>query len=124
MPWFATNDCAAAANFGWFVGAHSGLFIDAMAVAMFVSARAFRYGAARAEPTERRRAMRLAIQALLRHSPWVAVIAWFLCGYAANAYFRCFATDLVIAAAAAAAPVLVLGMLTAANKVGRRGVRS
>ena len=120
MPWFATNDCAAAANFGWFVGAHSGLFLDAMAVAMFVSARAFRYGAARAVRTE----ARLAIQALLRHSPWVAVIAWFLCGYAANAYFRCFATDLVIAVAAVVAPVLVLGMLTAANKVGRRGVRS
>jgi hypothetical protein len=122
MPWFATNDCAAAANFGWFVGAHSGLFVDVMVVAMFVSARAFRYGAARAVPTQ----WRLGIQGLLRHSPWVAVVAWFLCGYAANAYFRCFATNLVIAVAvaAAAAPVLVLGMLTAANKVGRRGVRS
>jgi hypothetical protein len=120
MPWFATNDCAAAGNFGWFVGAHSGLFVDVMVVAMFVSAGAFRYGAARAVPTQ----WRLGIQGLLRHSPWVAVVAWFLCGYGANAYFRCFATDLVIAVAAAAAPVLVLGMLTAANKVGRRGVRS
>jgi hypothetical protein len=58
MPWFATNNCAAAANFGWFVGAHSGLFVDVMVVAMFVSARAFRYGATRAVPTQ----WRVAIQ--------------------------------------------------------------
>ncbi len=120
MDWFATNDCVPAGNFGWFVGAHSGLFIDAVVVAMYVSSHAFRYGAARAVRTE----LRLAIQACLRHSPWLAVIAWFLCGYAASAHFRCFATGLVIAVAAAVAPVLALGILTAANKVGRRGVRS
>ncbi len=120
MQWFATDSCPGAGNFGWFVGAHSGLFIDVMVLAMYVSSHAFRYGALRAVSKPRR----LAIQAWLRHSPWVPVIAWFVCGYEASAYFRCFATDLVIAAAATAAPVLVLGTLAAANKVGRRGVRS
>jgi hypothetical protein len=121
MEWFATGSCAAAEQFGWFVGIHSGLFVDLIVLAMFVSSHAFRRGAWLAVDPRRR----VAIQSLLRTLPWLLVVAWTLCAaYSGSLFFHCYATWLALGAAAVMAPALIVIMHAAANRIGRRSVRS
>lgn len=120
MDWLA-NSCMAAQQFGWLLGVHSGGFIAALAMAMLLSARAYRYGARRSKQS----LQRVAAQRALRGLAWLPLVMWAICAaYVGRPFFFCYATWLAIGTVAVTAPVFVLLMLTAANKVGKRSVRS
>jgi hypothetical protein len=121
MDWLAANNCLAAQQFGWLIGAHSGAFVVALAIAMLLSARAYRYGLQRSQQSLQRGA----VQRALRGVVWVVLVVWAICAqYVGREFFFCYATWLAIGTVAVTAPAFVLLMLTAANKVGRRSVRS
>jgi hypothetical protein len=119
MTWLAANNCASASGFGWALGAHGGLFIDLLAVAMLLSSLSYRRGVRNAAIT------RLRIQRLLRFLPWLPVLVWAAFGFETDlALFPCYAPQLALGAAAVLAPAVAVFMLTAANSVGKGGVRS
>ena len=121
MDWVAANDCPAAQQFGWLIGAHTGAFIAILAMAMLLSARAFRYGAMRSGPSPRRAVAQL----ILRWLVWLVAAAWLIAAFrVGREFFFCYATWFAIGAAAVAGPSVVLLMLTAANKIGKWSVRS
>jgi hypothetical protein len=121
MDWLAANDCPAAQQFGWLIGAHSGAYIALLAVAMLLSARAYRYGVTRSGPSPRR----ALVQLILRWLVWLVVVAWLIGAFhVGRKFFFCYATWLAIGAAAVTAPAVVLLMLTAANRIGKWSVRS
>jgi hypothetical protein len=121
MDWLAANDCPAAQQFGWLIGAHSGAFISALAIAMLLSARAYRHEMQRS----RHSPGRAATQRTLRGLAWVVLVVWVICAqYVGREFFFCYAAWLAIGTVAVTAPAFVFMMLTAANKVGKWSVRS
>jgi hypothetical protein len=121
MGWISTGSCAAAEQFGLFVGTLSGLFVDMIVVALIVSARSYH----RDVPTAVDPRLRVAIQSLLVTLPWLLVIVWSGgAAYAGGAFVSCYVTHLAIAATAFIAPVIMTVLWTAANTVGTAGVRS
>jgi hypothetical protein len=139
MAWIATGDCAAAGQFGVFVGLLSGLFVDLLIIGLIKIARDYRprprdgvprlprteRERERAERERRREEQPVAIRSLLVTLPWLLVIVWSVCAtYVGSIWMSCYATHLAAAAAIAIAPMLALVLWTAANKVGTGGVRS
>jgi hypothetical protein len=121
MDWLAANDCLAAQQFGWLVGAHTGAYVGLLAMAMLLSARAYRYGATRSGPSPRRAVAQL----ILRWLVWLVVVAWLISAFhVGRKFFFCYATWLAIGALVVAAPAVALLMLTAANRIGKWSVRS
>jgi hypothetical protein len=121
MDWLVADNCLAAQQFGWLIGAHSGAFISALAIAMLLSARPYRYGMHRSGHSPRR----AATQRILRGLTWLVLVAWLLAvHYVGREFFFCYAAWLAIGTVVVAAPACVLMMLAAANKVGKWSVRS
>ncbi len=119
MDWFPTGSCPAAADFGWFVGTHGALVIDVLALAMLLSSLSYRLGV---RDTAK---VRITLQKVLRFLTWLPSFVWAGYGfYFGSALFPCYATPLAIGAAMTIAPAVAIIMLSAANRVGRRGVRS
>ena len=121
MDWLAANNCQAAQQFGWLIGAHSGAFISALTIAMLLSARPYRYGMRRSGHAPRR----AATQRALRGLTWATLVAWLICAHhVGREFFFCYTAWLTIGTITVAAPACVLLMLSAANKVGKWSVRS
>ena len=60
----------------------------------------------------------------LHYLPWIGPIAW-LCGgvWLRGAFVLCYARELAISATIVLGVPLIVAIVTAANQIGRRGVR-
>jgi hypothetical protein len=117
MVWLSANSCAAAAQFGWFVGVLTGALADFVIVILIASAP--KLGARRPEARQLWNKTRTA----LRHSLWGLGLAWLWGGYYAFAFAVCYTTMLAFGCALTTAIILLLVMLTAANQIGARSIR-
>ena len=126
MNWFATHTCEAAANFGWFIGVATGLFVAVSITLLIASAsRLNPSGDQRlAEPEKPAPATRCLHGWLKRAIAVGLPIVWLAGGWWVGS--KCaggYGTTLAIAAALVVGMMLLVGFVTAANHVGARSIQ-
>jgi hypothetical protein len=118
MDWFSANSCAAAAQFGWFVGVLTGALADIVIVILIASAP--KLGTNRPSgPSPWRKA-----RTRIRNWPlWLVGVVWILGGCHSRTFVTCYTASLAFGCALTVAVVVLLALLTAANQIGARSVR-
>jgi uncharacterized membrane protein YhdT len=113
MDWFSTADAAASLRFGWVIGTASGLYLDVLVILLIVSAPAYREDVPRSVGVR----LRKIAQWALTLAPTALFVGWVLCGYAAQSLAR-FGLGVSLAMLCVAAPLMLLVVFSAANRVG------
>jgi len=120
MNWLTTGDCSAAQHFGWLVGSASGVYAIIVVIILIVTAPAYH----RDVPRSVGRGVRLTSQVLLMIAPLGLLLLW-ICGalHAGRMFLACYVTTVSLATLCVVVPVMLLLMLTSANKIGLGSAR-
>lgn len=120
MDWFAAGNCAEAGQFGWLVGAASGIYAASIVIVLIVTSPAYLAEVPRAV-SER---VRIIAQRLLKIAPLVLIAVWGICAIrVGRADIVCYATFVSLGTAGVIAPIMLLLMFTSANIVGSGSAR-
>jgi len=119
MDWFSVADRAASTRFGWAIGCASGLYLAAIVVLLILSAPAYRAGVPRAVDA----GIRKVSQWALTIAPLALLVAWSGCGYLAKEFLSAFAVALSFGMLLVIAPLLLLLIFSAANRLGEAMAR-
>jgi uncharacterized membrane protein YhdT len=114
MHWLSVADRAASLRFGWVIGTASGLYIVILVALLILSAPAYHLSVPRAVGVRFRKISQWA----LTFAPIALFILWVVCGYLAREFLSSFVTTLSFAMLSIVAPIMLLLMLSAANRVG------
>ncbi len=114
----ATLSCEAANLFGWQIGGASAALADVLLLMRILLAPAL--GPARVSYADRF----LGWRRLLRYLIWLMPIAWlFGAWWLGGTFIICYARGVAISATILLGMLLFVGIVTAANQIGRRSVR-
>lgn len=120
MDWFAAGNCAEAGQFGWLVGAASGIYAASIVIVLIVTSPAYLPEVPRAV-SER---IRVNSQRLLKIAPLLLIAFWGGCALrVGRADLACYATFVALGTAGVVAPIMLLLMFTSANIVGSGSAR-
>ena len=119
MDWLSVADRAASLRFGWVIGTACGLYIVILVTLLILSAPAYHLSVPRAIGVRFRKISQWALTV----APIALLILWVGCGYHARAFLSSFVVSLSFAMLIVVAPVMLLLMLSAANRVGEAMAR-